>query len=83
MAVTPFFGGRGRNNFLDLFELGVFDPVDHWPNAFLGKNAGKDVEAVANTRVDWVETPETHVLTADLPGMYDAALMNHFFHPVL
>ncbi|CAM6009639.1 unnamed protein product [Sphagnum balticum] len=69
MAVTPFFGGRGRNNFLDLFELGVFDPVDHWPNAFLGKNAGKDVEAVANTRVDWVETPEAHVVTADLPGL--------------
>ncbi|KAH9551774.1 hypothetical protein CY35_09G030100 [Sphagnum magellanicum] len=68
MAVTPFFG-RGRNNFLDVFELGVFDPVDHWPNSFLGKNAGKDVEAVANTRVDWVETPEAHVLTADLPGL--------------
>jgi HSP20 family protein len=83
MAVTPFFGGRGRNHFLDLFELGVFDPVDHWPNAFLGKNVGKDVEAVANTRVDWVETPEAHVVTADLPGMYNAALMNHFFHPVV
>jgi hypothetical protein len=26
------------------------------------------VQAVASTRIDWVETPEAHVFKADLPG---------------
>ncbi|KAJ7556459.1 hypothetical protein O6H91_05G085300 [Diphasiastrum complanatum] len=29
----------------------------------------RDVRAIANTRIDWFETPTSHVLKADLPGL--------------
>jgi hypothetical protein len=68
MALTPFFGGNGRNSILDPFDLGFWDPEDTWPSSFFGRNVGRDVQAVASTRIDWVETPEAHVFKADLPG---------------
>jgi hypothetical protein len=70
MALTPFFGGNGRNSILDPFDLAFWDPVDSWPSSFFGRNAGRDVQAVASTRIDWVETPEAHVFKADLPGKH-------------
>jgi HSP20 family protein len=69
MALTPFFGGNGRNSILDPFDLAFWDPVDSWPSSFFGRNVGRDVQAVASTRIDWVETPEAHVFKADLPGL--------------
>jgi hypothetical protein len=73
MALTPFFGS-GRNGIFDPFDLGFWDPVDSWPSNFFGRNVGRDVQAVASTRIDWVETPEAHVFKADLPGKYDMIL---------
>jgi hypothetical protein len=73
MALTPFFGS-GRNGVFDPFDLGFWDPVDSWPSNFFGRNVGRDVQAVASTRIDWVETPEAHVFKADLPGKYDMTL---------
>jgi hypothetical protein len=69
MALTPFFGS-GRSSNFDPFEPGFWDhPVDPWSSGLFGKNLGKeDVQAVASTRIDWVETPEAHVFKADLPG---------------
>ncbi|KAH9560186.1 hypothetical protein CY35_06G093700 [Sphagnum magellanicum] len=67
MALTPFFGS-GRSSIFDPFEPGFWDHP--WSSALVGKNLGKeDVQAVASTRVDWVETPEAHVFKADLPGL--------------
>ncbi|CAM6072279.1 unnamed protein product [Sphagnum tenellum] len=68
MALTPFVSS-GRNGVFDPFDLGFWDPVDSWPSNFFGRNVGRDVQAVARTRVDWVETPEAHVFKADLPGL--------------
>ncbi|CAK9223976.1 unnamed protein product [Sphagnum troendelagicum] len=68
MALTPFFGS-GRNGVFDPFDLGFWDPVDSWRSNFFGRNVGRDVQAVASTRIDWVETPEAHVFKADLPGL--------------
>jgi hypothetical protein len=66
MALTPFFGS-GRSSIFDPFEPGFWDHP--WSSALFGKNLGKeDVQAVASTRVDWVETPDAHVFKADLPG---------------
>ncbi len=69
MALTPFFGS-GRSSIFDPFEPSFWDhPVDPWSSGLFGKNLGKeDVQAVASTRIDWVETPEAHVFKADLPG---------------
>jgi hypothetical protein len=78
MALTPFFGS-GRTGILDPFDLGFWDPVDSWPSNFFGRNVGRDVQAVASTRIDWVETPEAHVFKADLPGKYDITL-NPYIH---
>jgi HSP20 family protein len=70
MALTPFFGS-GPSSIFDPFESGFWDrPVDPWSSGLFGKNLGKeDVQAVASTRIDWVETPEAHVFKADLPGL--------------
>ncbi|KAH9304661.1 hypothetical protein KI387_009065 [Taxus chinensis] len=73
MALTPFFG-RGAGAW-DPWDRSLFDPFlpisRAWdlldvsgPSSF-----SRDAMAVANTRVDWKETPQAHVFTADLPGL--------------
>ncbi|KAL2634934.1 hypothetical protein R1flu_006413 [Riccia fluitans] len=59
----PFFGS---SSIVDPFE--GFSLFDRQP--FVGfANFPQDISSVANTRVDWVETPEAHVFKADLPGL--------------
>ncbi|KAL2645179.1 hypothetical protein R1flu_012766 [Riccia fluitans] len=59
----PFFGS---SSIVDPFE--GFSLFDRRP--FVGfANFPQDISSVANTRVDWVETPEAHVFKADLPGL--------------
>ncbi|KAK1298783.1 17.5 kDa class I heat shock protein [Acorus calamus] len=65
MSVIPhFFGGR-RNNVFDHFSLDVFEPFD----AFRSGTLSSERSALANTRIDWKETPEAQVFKADLPGL--------------
>ncbi|XP_012858607.1 PREDICTED: 17.6 kDa class I heat shock protein-like [Erythranthe guttata] len=72
MALIPsFFTGR-RSNVFDPFSLDLWDPFEGSP--FSGTVAGqsasaRETSAVANTRIDWRETPEAHVFKADLPGL--------------
>ncbi|KAL2607499.1 hypothetical protein R1flu_026072 [Riccia fluitans] len=56
------------------FEGSIFDPVETmsrtlFDRAFPSTLGTKDISTVANTRVDWIETPESHVFRADIPGM--------------
>ncbi|GLJ27436.1 hypothetical protein SUGI_0538620 [Cryptomeria japonica] len=76
MALTPFFG-RGISAW-DPWENNLFDPwlpVSRVWDAMdfsvptAASSFSRDAMAVANTRVDWKETPEAHVFTADLPGL--------------
>ncbi|XP_023530020.1 18.2 kDa class I heat shock protein-like [Cucurbita pepo subsp. pepo] len=56
--IPSIFGGRRSNNSDPMsLSLDVWDPFD------------RETSAMANTRIDWKETPEGHIFKADLPGM--------------
>ncbi|XP_024528677.1 18.0 kDa class I heat shock protein-like [Selaginella moellendorffii] len=52
-----YFYGNGGSN--------ILDPFEEISSIFSCDNSS----AVANTRVDWLETPEAHIFKADLPGV--------------
>nr|XP_023916616.1 17.5 kDa class I heat shock protein-like [Quercus suber]POF05351.1 17.5 kda class i heat shock protein [Quercus suber] len=64
MSMIPSFFGGQRSNIFDPFSLTVWDPFKDFPTQFSKENS-----AFVNTRIDWKETPEAHVLKADLPGL--------------
>ncbi|KAK4385381.1 class I heat shock protein [Sesamum angolense] len=72
MALIPsFFTGR-RSNVFDPFSLDLWDPFEGLPFSSAVANlpsSSRETTAVANTRIDWRETPEAHVFKADLPGL--------------
>lgn len=77
MSLVPsLFSGR-RSNIFDPFSLEVWDPFEGFPfssnnnnnNALINSSDARETSAIANTRVDWRETPEAHVFNVDLPGM--------------
>jgi len=69
MALAPFILGGSD----------IFDPFNFDSFLFGGRSSGggkddrssyaRDVVAVANTQVDWKETPEAHIFKANLPGL--------------
>jgi HSP20 family protein len=70
MALS-IFGGRG-NSLLDPLPFGaIWDPFEAFSSLEHGpsRQFAKDVHAVANTQIDWRETPEAHIFKADLPGL--------------
>ncbi|MED6186563.1 hypothetical protein PIB30_067944 [Stylosanthes scabra] len=76
MSLIPSMLGTGRRtNIFDPFSLDVWDPFQDFPFATSTALSAPrsafwdDTTAVANTRIDWRETPEAHVFKADLPGL--------------
>ena len=66
MALSAFGGRRGA---FDPFEFGtVWDPSTLLDNG-ASRQFARDAHAVANTQIDWRETPEAHIFKADLPGL--------------
>ncbi|KAK7252865.1 hypothetical protein RIF29_37116 [Crotalaria pallida] len=66
MSLIPsFLGGRRRNAFDPFSSHDVWDPF----RDFGFPEISKENSAFVNTRVDWKERPEAHVLKADLPGL--------------
>ncbi|KAD3338553.1 hypothetical protein E3N88_34074 [Mikania micrantha] len=67
MSISPsFFGGR-RTNIFDPFSLDLWNPFEGFLSPAISNfptNAG-----AMSARIDWKETPEAHVLKADLPGL--------------
>lgn len=71
MSLIPsFFGGR-RTNVLDPFSLDIWDPYDGFFNNTITNmpSSARETSAFANLRIDWKETPESHIFKADLPGL--------------
>ncbi|KAI3887627.1 hypothetical protein MKX03_031868 [Papaver bracteatum] len=80
MSMVPIFFGNQTTNVFDPFSLDIWDPFQGFP--FSGSNSSssglsfptgskisKETSQLANTRIDWKETPEAHIFRADFPGI--------------
>ncbi|MCL7052242.1 hypothetical protein MKW94_009293 [Papaver nudicaule] len=67
MSIIPSLFGNPRANVFDPFSLDVWDPFPAL--SFPGSEISKETSQLANTRIDWKETPEAHIFRADLPGI--------------
>ncbi|XP_024400774.1 17.8 kDa class I heat shock protein [Physcomitrium patens] len=70
MALSLF--GRGGHDIFDSLTSGVIkDPFEAFSVSenTPSRQYARDTHAVANTQVDWRETPESHIFKADLPGL--------------
>ncbi|RXI08869.1 hypothetical protein DVH24_023013 [Malus domestica] len=68
MALSLFVNGR-RSNFFDPFSLDIRDPFEGFGTLANIPSSARETTAIANTRIDWKETPEAHIFKADLPGI--------------
>ncbi|KAK7268647.1 hypothetical protein RIF29_21351 [Crotalaria pallida] len=70
MSLIPSFFGGQRSSVFDPFSLDLWDPFKDFPlSSSLSASFPRESSAFVNTRVDWKETPEAHVLKADIPGL--------------
>ncbi|CAL5363729.1 unnamed protein product [Camellia sinensis] len=68
MAMIPSIFGVRRSNIFDPFSLDIWDPISS-VLADAPTSAARETSAIANTRIDWKETPEAHIFKVDLPGL--------------
>ncbi|KAM1126169.1 hypothetical protein ACFX2B_040880 [Malus domestica] len=68
MALSLFGNGRRSSDF-DPFSLDIWDPFEGLGTLANFPSSARETTAIANTRIDWKETPEAHIFKADLPGI--------------
>ncbi|KAM1020127.1 hypothetical protein ACFX13_042161 [Malus domestica] len=68
MALSLFGNGR-RSNVFDPFSLDIWDPFEGFSTLANIPSSARETTAIANTHIDWKETPEAHIFKADLPGI--------------
>ncbi|KAM1186505.1 hypothetical protein FF1_015657 [Malus domestica] len=61
-------GGR-RNNVFDPFSLDIWDPFEGFGALANIPSSARETTAIANTRIDWKETPEAYIFKVDLRGI--------------
>ncbi|KAL6545535.1 hypothetical protein OROGR_009409 [Orobanche gracilis] len=67
MSLIPSLFGNRSSNIFDPFSSDIWDPFQGFP---FSSNAGDTIAtALANARIDWKETPESHVFKVDVPGL--------------
>lgn len=71
MSLIPSFFGSRKTNVFDPFSLDTWDPFHGILTSTLANApaSAREVSQFATTRVDWKETPESHVFKVDLPGL--------------
>ena len=70
MSLIPSFFGGQRSNVFDPFSVDIWDPFKDFPfSSSSSLSVPRETSAFVNTRIDWKETPEAHVLKADIPGL--------------
>ncbi|XP_002520483.2 17.3 kDa class I heat shock protein [Ricinus communis] len=68
MAMIPSFFSNPRSNIFDPFSsFDLWDPFKDFP--FPSSLVPRENYAFVNARIDWKETPEAHIVKADLPGL--------------
>ncbi|RRT35110.1 hypothetical protein B296_00043562 [Ensete ventricosum] len=68
-TLVPWGGGRGA---YDPFALEAWDPFAGFGNWMWDtgrRGVGDDTTALARTNVDWRETENSHIFTAEIPGV--------------
>ncbi|KAL3650214.1 hypothetical protein CASFOL_006617 [Castilleja foliolosa] len=70
MSLIPSIFGNRRSNVFDPFSLDIWDPFQDFPISDLqSSSSARETSAMANARIDWKETPGSHVFKVDVPGM--------------
>jgi len=69
LIIPSFFGSRSSGAF-NPFSLEIWDHFQTFTDLAVGGPSGqfvKEASAIANTQIDWKETPEAHIFKANLP----------------
>ncbi|OVA09896.1 Alpha crystallin/Hsp20 domain [Macleaya cordata] len=76
MSIIPsIFGGQRSNIFDPNFSLNLWDPFNDFPFntpsslSISHPEFSNETSQFVKARIDWKETPEAHVFTADVPGL--------------
>ncbi|KAI3447732.1 hypothetical protein Pfo_004397 [Paulownia fortunei] len=72
MSLIPLFRNNPRNHVCDPFAMDIWDPFGDFNHECINYMSAPHFpfhNNISCTRAEWQETPEEHVLRAELPGL--------------